>query len=119
MPRLAWPGAISEVLVLRAAAEHAPDAAALHALEQLLALEDDTRALSYRDTRRGISKRLLAEEGVLNGARLTGETAPREWLKDSMARGLALSKLRSWAAGAAGGTAFRPGQPRQAWYATA
>jgi assimilatory nitrate reductase catalytic subunit len=86
-----------EVLVLRAAGEHAPDADALTALEQLLALEDDSRALSYRDARRGIAKRLLAEEGAITGALLTGETAAAEWLKDGMARGLALAEVRSWA----------------------
>ncbi|BCB27644.1 assimilatory nitrate reductase [Sulfurimicrobium lacus] len=86
-----------EVMVLRAAATHAPDAAALTALEQLLALEDGTRALSYRDARRGIAKRLLAEEGAITGALLTGETAAAEWLKDGMERGLALSEVRSWA----------------------
>jgi len=90
-------GRDAEVLVLRAAAEHAPDTAALSELEQWLGLDDDCHALTYRDARRGIAKRLLAEEGAITGALLTGDTAAAEWLMDGMARGLALDEVRNWA----------------------
>jgi len=70
------------LLVFRAAAD-APVAEDLIAeLDALLELEDDSCAMDYRDPRRGVSKRVLMQDGKLVGARLTGETAARDWLTE-------------------------------------
>jgi assimilatory nitrate reductase catalytic subunit len=62
----------------------------------LLELDDDTCAMEYRDPRRGISKRVLVQDGKLVGARLTGETAARDWLKELMAQGAPAEAVRRW-----------------------
>ena len=84
------------VLVLRVA-DAAPASEALIAeLDAILALDDDTCAMTYLDAKRGVSKRVLVQDGVVIGARLTGETAARDWLKDLMARGAAADAVRAW-----------------------
>ncbi len=57
---------------------------------------DDSACLSYRDTRRGISKRALVADGVLVGVRLTGELAAAGWLRDTMLERLPTQELRRW-----------------------
>jgi len=65
-------------------------------LDAALALTDSSRAMDYRDARRGISKRVLVEDGAVIGARLTGETAARDWLKELIAQGVSAQHLRTW-----------------------
>ena len=84
------------LLVFRAAAD-APVAEDLIAeLDTLLELADDSCAMDYRDPRRGVSKRVLMQDGKLVGARLTGETAARDWLKELMAQGAPAETVRRW-----------------------
>ena len=52
--------------------------------------------MDYRDPRRGVSKRVLVQNGKLVGARLTGETAARDWLKELMAQGAQAEAVRRW-----------------------
>jgi len=52
--------------------------------------------MDYRDARRGISKRVLIENDAVVGARLTGETAARDWLKELIADGASAQHLRTW-----------------------
>ena len=76
---------------------HATPAAA-ELIERLDALFhfDSEKCLSYQDARRGISKRVMVEDGRVTGVRLTGETAARDWLKDTMSQGVAADTLRKW-----------------------
>jgi assimilatory nitrate reductase catalytic subunit len=57
---------------------------------------DEACSLTYNDVRRGISKRVMVEEGQVTGVRLTGETAARDWLKDIMAQGVSADSVRPW-----------------------
>ena len=57
---------------------------------------DDVSSLTYVDSRRGISKRVMIEQGRVTGVRLTGETAARDWLKDIMAQGASTETVRPW-----------------------
>ena len=86
----------SPVLVFRAAT-HAPAPEALVAeLDRALDLNDDARAMDYRDARRGVAKRVLVDEGRLVGARLSGETAARDWLKELMASDAPAEPVLQW-----------------------
>ncbi len=84
------------LLVFRAAAD-VPAADELIAdLDAVLELNDDTCAMDYRDPRRGVSKRVLVQDGKLVGVRLTGETAARDWLNELMAQGASAEAVRRW-----------------------
>ena len=85
------------LLVLRVAGETAADETLIAEVDRILGLDDDEQTVSYRDTKRGIAKRMLVERGEVVGARLTGETAARDWLKEMMAQGLAFDSVRLWA----------------------
>ncbi|MCF6755032.1 molybdopterin-dependent oxidoreductase [Pseudomonas balearica] len=82
-------------LVIRAAAEAAPAAALLAAIDQQLGLVDDP-VLVYEDPQRGVGKRLRLSDGRLVALRLAGETAARDWLKALWARGSIEPGLRRW-----------------------
>ncbi len=83
------------VVVLKArATEVSPDM--LAALDQDLALDDPSRALSYRDAKRDVAKRALVEDDRLTAVRLAGEIAATEWLTDLMVRGDSAAPLRPW-----------------------
>ncbi len=84
------------VMVLRVAAESPVDGAWLAELDRLLEIDDDLSAMAYHDTRRGISKRILVCDGEVVAARLSGEIAAYEWLKDGMAKGLPVEAVRAW-----------------------
>lgn len=57
---------------------------------------DERASLFYVDTKRGVSKRVMIEDGVVTGVRLTGETAARDWLKDIMAQAAPADAVRRW-----------------------
>ena len=88
-------GRESPAVILRAA--HATPAAG-ELIDRIDALFefDPASSLSYLDARRGISKRMMIEEGKVTAVRLTGETAAREWLKDAMAQGSDAGAIRPW-----------------------
>jgi assimilatory nitrate reductase catalytic subunit len=89
-------GRDSPIVALQAYSKQAPAEQNVAAIDRALALDDESRSLTYIDKRRGISKRVLVEIGRVTGARLTGETAARGWLKDMMAEGLQVDTVRRW-----------------------
>jgi assimilatory nitrate reductase catalytic subunit len=89
-------GRDSELVVLRAAHGTAIADELLAQIDGVLGLDEDVQVMNYRDARRGVSKRALMEDGVLNGVRLTGETAARDWLKEIIAQGADAQALRPW-----------------------
>jgi len=89
-------GRTEPVLVLRVADATPASEALIAELDAILGLDDDSCAMTYRDAKRGVSKRVLVQGGVVVGARLTGETAARDWLKDLMAQGAAADAVRAW-----------------------
>ena len=89
-------GRDNTVLVLRAASFQPIAEGLLRELDAALGLDDPLRTISYQDARRGIWKKVRVEDGVITGARLCGETAAREWLKDLIAEGASAAELRPW-----------------------
>ena len=72
------------IVLLRAAHHHAPGTDLIEQLDALLQMDDDSQTISYQDARRGISKRIILENGELIGLRLLGETLAAGWLKEVM-----------------------------------
>ncbi len=89
-------GRDNTVLVLRAASGAPIAEALLRALDAAFGLDDPLGTISYQDARRGIWKKVRVEEGVITAARLSGETAARDWLQDLIAHGAAAAELRPW-----------------------
>ncbi|MBZ0106560.1 MAG: molybdopterin-dependent oxidoreductase [Sulfuricella denitrificans] len=85
------------VLVLRVAGDAPLDPILIERLDRLMGLDDPDATLRYDDARRGISKRILVDHGMVVGARLSGETMARDWLKEMMASGLPIEQIRLWA----------------------
>ncbi|MDY0012032.1 MAG: molybdopterin-dependent oxidoreductase [Rhodocyclaceae bacterium] len=83
------------VVVLKARAESL-DPALLASLDHELGLDDPTRALSYKDSRRDIAKQALVENDRLTAVRLAGEALASEWLTDLMVRGESAAPVRPW-----------------------
>ena len=83
------------LLVFRAAAPAPVDEALIQRLDALLELSG-SNSINYLDAKRGIDKRALVQEGKVIGARLTGETAARDWLKELMAQNAPVDALRPW-----------------------
>ncbi len=52
--------------------------------------------MRYEDRPRGVSKRIRVESGQVVVARLTGETAAFEWLRDLVVEGVEAASLRTW-----------------------
>jgi assimilatory nitrate reductase catalytic subunit len=76
------------MVVFRAAAPEAVDAALIEALDAALALDGPEKAIDYADRRRGNFRRAVIVDGVLVGARLCGNTAAFDRLKELAAQGL-------------------------------
>ena len=89
-------GRDEELVVLRAAHSSPVADELLAEVDAILGLDDEAQLMNYRDAKRGISKRALMEDGKLNGVRLTGETAARDWLKEIIAQGADAQTLRPW-----------------------
>jgi len=89
-------GRDEELVVLRVAHASAVPDETLAQIDAILGLDDEARVMNYRDARRGISKRALMEGGKLIAVRLTGETAARDWLKETIAHGADAQALRPW-----------------------
>ena len=84
-------------VILRIACSQAPDETLLAELDDLLNINDASRCMVYNDRKRGISKRVLVgDSGQIDGVRLTGETAARDWLKELMEAGTPAADLRKW-----------------------
>ncbi len=85
-----------DVLTLRLAHTAELPAALIAQLDQILGLNDPLAVMQYDDSRSGISKRVRVEQGRITAARLTGETAAFEWLKELIADGSEAAPLRAW-----------------------
>ncbi len=84
------------VVVLRAAHAWAPAAELLGGIDRILGL-DVENAITYRDVRRNVDKRVLLEHGRLAGVRLAGETVAAAWLQQHLVDGEAAEEIRRWA----------------------
>ncbi|HAJ71114.1 MAG TPA: nitrate reductase [Methylophilaceae bacterium] len=85
------------MVVLRASHQTAPSTEVIAQLDQLLGMVEGAPMLNYDDLKRGISKRILIENGQVTGVRLIGETLAADWLKQVMQQGQFTDELRRWA----------------------
>jgi assimilatory nitrate reductase catalytic subunit len=89
-------GREQDVLTLRLA-HHAPlPESMLAGLDAALGLDDPLAVMHYDDRPRGISKRVRVDAGKVTAARLTGETAAFDWLRDVIVDGIDAASLRAW-----------------------
>jgi len=85
-----------DVLTLRLAHTQSLPDALLAAFDAALGLADPLAVMHYEDRPRGISKRVRVESGKVVAARLTGETAAFDWLRDVIVDGTDAASLRAW-----------------------
>lgn len=85
------------MVVLRAHHAETPSSEIIAKLDTLCGLLDDAPMLKFDDAKRGISKRILVENGQVAGVRLIGETLAADWLKAVMLSGEFTDELRKWA----------------------
>jgi assimilatory nitrate reductase catalytic subunit len=85
-----------DVLTLRLAHTQPLPESLLAALDAALGLDDPLAVMHYQDSPRGISKRVRVEAGRVTAARLTGETAAFDWLRDVVVDGIDAASLRTW-----------------------
>jgi assimilatory nitrate reductase catalytic subunit len=84
------------MLVFRAASDKPLAPELIAELDAALDLDNEHCALDYRDPRRGIAKRVLIRDDKVIGARLTGETVARDWLRDLIAGSESAEAVRRW-----------------------
>jgi assimilatory nitrate reductase catalytic subunit len=85
------------IVVLRAYHTERPSDEVITHLDALLNMVEGAPMLMLDDTKRGISKRILVEDGQVTGLRLIGETLAADWLKQVMLQGKFTDELRKWA----------------------
>ena len=85
-----------DVLTLRLAHPQPLPDAMLAALDAALGLDDPLAVMHYQDSPHGISKRVRVDGGKVAAARLTGETAAFDWLRDVIVEGVDAASLRAW-----------------------
>lgn len=85
-----------DVLTLRLAHTQPLPEILLAALDAALGLDDPLAVMHYQDSPRGISKRVRVDGGKVSAARLTGETAAFDWLRDVIVEGQDAASLRTW-----------------------
>jgi assimilatory nitrate reductase catalytic subunit len=85
-----------DVLTLRLAHTRPLPDELLAALDAALRLDDPLAVMHYEDRPRGISKRVRVVSGKVTAARLTGETAAFEWLRDVVVDETDAANLRAW-----------------------
>lgn len=85
------------MVIFKASHKEMPNKAIILTLDKLLGMTDDMPMLNYEDKKRGISKRVLVENGQVSGVRLIGETLATDWLKQAMQQGEFNDSLRKWA----------------------
>ncbi|MFA7495777.1 MAG: molybdopterin-dependent oxidoreductase [Acidithiobacillus sp.] len=78
---------------LRLGAHKAPALDDIHAWDQALGM-DGVDVLDYDDARRGVRKRLCMDHQQLFAARLFGEDATRDWLRDLLLTGTNVQSYR-------------------------
>lgn len=84
------------VLVLDAASEGPLPESLVQEMDVVFGLDDPLLTMNYQDARRGIWKKVRVDDGVITGARLSGETAARDWIKNLIAEGASALEVRSW-----------------------
>ena len=85
-----------DVLTLRLAHTQPLPESMLAELDAALGLDDPLAVMHYQDSPRGISKRVRVDGGKVTAARLTGETAAFDWLRDVIIDGQDAVSLRTW-----------------------
>lgn len=85
-----------DVLTLRLAHTQPLPDGLLAALDAALGLDDPLAVMHYEDRPRGISKRVRVAAGKVTAARLTGETAAFDWLRDAVVEDVDAASLRAW-----------------------
>ena len=96
-------------VVLRLAAEHAPERTALEQIDRVLGLTG-VATLAYDDPRRNLSRRVRIDDGRLVGVRLAGDLAAESWMRDFFLSGASVIELRQrlLAGSAAAPQGFKP-----------
>jgi assimilatory nitrate reductase catalytic subunit len=89
-------GRNDSVLVFDAASEGPLPESLVQEMDAVFGLNDPLLTMNYQDARRGIWKKARVEDGVITGARLSGETAARDWLKNLIAEGAPALDVRNW-----------------------
>ncbi len=84
------------VLVFQAASVGPLPESLVQEMDAAFGLDDPLLTMNYQDARRGIWKKVRVEDGVITGARLSGETVAQDWLKDLIAEGASAMEVRSW-----------------------
>ncbi len=84
------------MLTLRLAHTQPLPESLLAELDAALGLDDPLAVMHYQDSPRGISKRVRVDGGKVTAARLTGETAAFDWLRDVIVEGVEAASLRAW-----------------------
>ena len=80
-------------VLLRLAAEHAPERTALEQIDRILGLTG-LATLAYDDPRRNLSRRVRVDDGRLVGVRLAGDLAAETWMRDFFLSGASVIELR-------------------------
>ena len=96
-------------VVLRLAAEHAPERTALEQIDRILGLTG-LATLAYDDPRRNLSRRVRVDDVRLVGVRLAGDLAAESWMRDFFLSGASVIELRQrlLAGSAAAPLGFKP-----------
>ena len=96
-------------VVLRLAAQRAPERTALEQIDRVLGLTG-TATLAYDDARRNLSRRVKVDDGRLVGVRLAGDLAAESWMRDFFLSGASVIELRQrlLAGSAAAPQGFKP-----------
>jgi assimilatory nitrate reductase catalytic subunit len=89
-------GRDNTVLVFQAASVGPLPESLVQEMDVAFGLDDPLLTMNYEDARRGIWKKARVEDGVITGARLSGETAARDWIKNLIAEGAPAMEVRSW-----------------------
>ena len=89
-------GRDNTVLVFQAASMGPLPESLVREMDAAFGLDDPLLTMNYQDARRGIWKKVRVDDGVITGARLSGETAARDWIKSLIAEGASAMTVRNW-----------------------
>jgi assimilatory nitrate reductase catalytic subunit len=89
-------GRNNSVLVFQAASAGPLPESLVQEMDRAFGLDDPLLIMNYQDARRGIWKKARVEDGVITGARLSGEIAAYDWLKGLIAEGASAVDVRGW-----------------------
>jgi len=84
------------VLVFQAASVGPLPEALVQEMDAAFGLDDPLLTMNYQDAKRGIWKKARVEDGVITGARLSGEIAAYDWIKGLIAEGASAMEVRNW-----------------------